>query len=433
MGAASADRSIEQRLVNVRNVAEARYRKWQQEFADSAPKAQESELSVMGRAVRRLERCKGVLKQEVRERCAIQRAVAREYGCPEILSKDELDKLEKQMKFWVDSSVLSLQQWNKNEFFAAGTVPSLAAEAMHNRVAHEVPAQVLSVINAELGVLRADGDAFQPERSLTEEPKDSPRIRAGLESKVRLGCLSGSLPEDIRLRAASNQAAETPAEAPSAPQAQLPEAQDTVALKPARVDGNQFGERVYRRSGDSWELRFEGKAVHVRNRKGMGYIAELLRSPGKLFACLELRGAFSENSNRRAQVDHENRAGLRPAGFDSSEILDEPARKQYKDRLDTNEKERHEAELNNNPARYDQLTEEREAIIKQLKAATGRGGRRRTFANDAEKARKAVSGAINDALKAIVKHHLQLAEHLNERIERGTSCCYKDDGIEWEI
>jgi len=239
----------------------------------------------------------------------------------------------------------------------------------------------------------------------------------GLEEEIR------ALTDDPKLEDAAGEKAT--GTTPSTPEAGYGAA--------APINEQTGAERLYRRSGDSWELRFAGKAFHVSDRKGMKYIAELLRSPGRSFACLELRAALSENSSRRAQVDEESGVDMHPAGFDRNEILDDTARKDYKRRLDSNKEELREAELNNDPGRHERLSDERKAIIKQLKAATGLSGRSRTFSNDEEKARKAVSGAINDALKAIAKHHAQLARHLDDRIDRGTSCCYKGDGIEWEM
>jgi DICT domain-containing protein len=148
---------------------------------------------------------------------------------------------------------------------------------------------------------------------------------------------------------------------------------------------------------------------------------------------LELRAALSDNSNRRAQVDEESRVDLRPAGFDRNEILDDTARQDYKRHLDLNKEELREAELNNDVGRHERLSKERQAIIEQLKAATGLSGRSRRFSNDAEKARKAVSAAINTALQTIKTHHPQLAKHLAERIQRGASCCYTGDAIAWEF
>lgn len=38
---------------------------------------------------------------------------------------------------------------------------------------------------------------------------------------------------------------------------------------------------VFRRDGRHWEISFEGRSVRLRNIKGLGYVAELLRNPGE--------------------------------------------------------------------------------------------------------------------------------------------------------
>ncbi len=186
MEPASVDHLPEKRLTNVQEVAESRFRNRQEELAYERPAKQEqlldSELSPLGRASRRLERCKDALRRQVKERCAIQNAVAREYKCPEMLSKDELDRLEEQMNAWVANSVLGLQQCNSNEFFAAGTVSPSAAAAAQDRVAHEIPAQIVSVINAELGVLRAEGKILgagweQDRSAASKQPPSIPSVK----------------------------------------------------------------------------------------------------------------------------------------------------------------------------------------------------------------------------------------------------------------
>ena len=48
-------------------------------------------------------------RRGIKKRCAIQRAVAREFSCPETLSGAELDWLEQRMKTELSQLVLALQ------------------------------------------------------------------------------------------------------------------------------------------------------------------------------------------------------------------------------------------------------------------------------------------------------------------------------------
>jgi hypothetical protein len=80
----------------------------------------------------------------------------------------------------------------------------------------------------------------------------------------------------------------------------------------------------------------------------------------------------------------------------------------------------------------DQLTGELEAIKDHLSAETGLGGRRRKFADDAEKARVRVTRAINRAFDKIAAHAPTTADHLRSNIATGTSMIYGDAHTSWK-
>ena len=45
---------------------------------------------------------------------------------------------------------------------------------------------------------------------------------------------------------------------------------------------------VFRLVGEYWAIRFEGRACNVRDSKGLGYLAQLLRVPGREVYALDL-------------------------------------------------------------------------------------------------------------------------------------------------
>ena len=55
---------------------------------------------------------------------------------------------------------------------------------------------------------------------------------------------------------------------------------------------------VFRREGDYWSVIFDGHTVHVRDLKGMRYLARLLADPGREYHVLDL--VASETASRRA-------------------------------------------------------------------------------------------------------------------------------------
>lgn len=178
--------------------------------------------------------------------------------------------------------------------------------------------------------------------------------------------------------------------------------------------------RLFRKSGDYWELRFGGKPVLVRDSKGMKYIVELLRCPGKDIHVSQLLGAVEGQGA-------ELRLGT--AGI----ILDERTRRQYKARGEELAQELEEAKRNNNWGRQEAIETELDQMAEQLASATGLGGRDREACDDVERVRKRVSGAITTAIKAIGKHHRELADHLSSRVRPGQFCCYRGDGVVWQL
>jgi hypothetical protein len=51
---------------------------------------------------------------------------------------------------------------------------------------------------------------------------------------------------------------------------------------------------LFRREGDYWTIAYAGQIVHLRDTKGLHYLAHLLRHPGQDFAVVELRSVGPE-------------------------------------------------------------------------------------------------------------------------------------------
>jgi hypothetical protein len=220
-------------------------------------------------------------------------------------------------------------------------------------------------------------------------------------------------------------------------------------VQPAEADFDKDERCRFKKSGDSWTLYFENKAVSVKHLVGMAYIAHLLRSPGRSFNCAELQASERTNGEsgrgkrihgaRKIQIeahpalDEEEIRNLGATGSFCDEILDKTARREYRDRLEVIDSELAEAEKNSDGGRREQLLSEKQILIDQINAATRLRGRIREFANVKEHARKAVSKAIGDAIKGIKKHHPGFAAHLKANIHRGEVCYYLADGIAWDV
>lgn len=167
----------------------------------------------------------------------------------------------------------------------------------------------------------------------------------------------------------------------------------------------------FRRQGDVWDLRFRGHRTHLRDAKGLAVIARLLAEPGREFHVFDL-------------VEHGG--GLPGAGASTStgEVIDAQARQAYRKRLHDLESDLDEATLAGDEVRATRAQAERDALVEQLTAAYGLGGRAR-FGNDpVERARTTVTKRIRDTIARIERLHPALGQHLRHSVKTGRYCAY---------
>ena len=174
------------------------------------------------------------------------------------------------------------------------------------------------------------------------------------------------------------------------------------------------------RDGKIWSISAGDEHGNVTHVKGLADIATLLRHRGQEVSALQLTGAATAVS----------------AGSD--ELTDVAALRAYRSRLDELRVERDEAESDADMGWVERLDEEREQLLAEIRRVTGLGGRIRTNSNDpAERARKAVTARIRDAIRRIDTVAPVLASHLDRSIHTGLRCAYlptgDDANVNWEI
>ena len=175
------------------------------------------------------------------------------------------------------------------------------------------------------------------------------------------------------------------------------------------------GEPLLRNLGDTWALRFGVSEVTIRASKGMADLARLLGAPGVDFPAIDLMGA-----------------SVTVEGSDA--VLDEAARKSYQARILELQGEIDDAEGFGDGARAEQARLELDAIVDQLTAATGLGGRRRRTPTAADRARSAVTHRVRSTIERISTLDPVLGHHLETSIVTGTLCSYRPDPpVEWQI
>jgi hypothetical protein len=182
---------------------------------------------------------------------------------------------------------------------------------------------------------------------------------------------------------------------------------------------------VFRREGDYWSVTFERHAAHVRDLKGMRYLARLLADPGREYHVLDL--VASETAGV-AQSDSSHAARMpRSALGDAGEILDTRAKNAYRRRLAEIDDDIEQARATGDTERAAQADAEHDFLIRELSRAVGLGGRDRRAASASERARAAVTRAVRQAITRINEHHPELGEHLSRTIRTGTYCAYFPD------
>jgi pimeloyl-ACP methyl ester carboxylesterase len=166
---------------------------------------------------------------------------------------------------------------------------------------------------------------------------------------------------------------------------------------------------TFRRTGAVWQVIFAGQSAFVAHTKGMSDLAVLLGHPGADVLALELQQGVGQ-----ALED----AAAQP-------VLDDRALGQYRARVRELEQLIGDAERDADLGALERLRNEWEAVTSELGAATGLGGRQRHLADPAERARKAVTARIRQALGQIRDVHPALADHLEGSVSTGRSCGYR--------
>ena len=290
----------------------------------------------------------------------------------------------------------------------------------------ESKALVASAALARGRVKVADGDAAGAEQSFSEAVRLWNEVGAPYEAAIaRFGLAEAHHASGSEHRAAlERQAARTILDAieanPSIPPPMDIAHHDTLDEPPAG------GVNVFRREGDYWSVIFEGHTVHVRDLKGMRYLARLLADPGREFHVLDLVAAETGSVARASS--HQAITELpRSVLGDAGEMLDARAKDAYRRRLADIDDDIEQARANGDAEREAQAQSERDFLVAELSRAVGLGGRDRRAASASERARAGATRAVRQAIARIGEHDPQLGEHLSRTIRTGTYCAYVPD------
>jgi hypothetical protein len=171
--------------------------------------------------------------------------------------------------------------------------------------------------------------------------------------------------------------------------------------------------RLQRDQSGRWTVGPDGVTFELADLRGLHYVRYLVERPGAEVEALALSDAA---------------AGHAGGGFDQTdlgEVVDSAALEAYRRRLLAIDAELDAADKRGDQSRGTELSAERDAIIDQLRGATGLAGRLRRPGSSAERARVAVRKAIAAALTQIEAHDPGLARLLRDSLRTGASCRYE--------
>jgi tetratricopeptide (TPR) repeat protein len=204
---------------------------------------------------------------------------------------------------------------------------------------------------------------------------------------------------------------------------------------------------ILRRDGEYWTLGYAGRSFRLKDTKGLGYLAHLIRHPSTEFHVLDLVGGIAgqhddaeagESAQGLPRGDEDlEKAGIHIGSLgDAGEMLDDQAKVAYRRRLSELHDDLEEAKQVGNVDRAEQAEQEIDALTKELSRAVGLGGRNRRAASASERARQSITKTIKGVLERIAQSDARLGDILSRCIKTGTFCSYGPDPdfpIAWEF
>jgi pimeloyl-ACP methyl ester carboxylesterase len=179
-------------------------------------------------------------------------------------------------------------------------------------------------------------------------------------------------------------------------------------------------ENVFRKEGEYWTAVYAGKAVLLKDSKGVRDIAQLLRRRGAEIHVLDLMVPPGRGPAASHDLDTPGPRAPEP-------LIDEHARAEFLRRIQQLRDELQDAESEGDQERAAKAREEMEFIEGELATAYGLGGRPRTASDPIERARKAITRRIKESIDKIEREHRALGNHLRHSINTGTFCSYSPE------
>jgi nucleoside-triphosphatase THEP1 len=202
---------------------------------------------------------------------------------------------------------------------------------------------------------------------------------------------------------------------PTGPTGPTGEPEPTDGTGPPGPTGPTGPTGGFHRDAGVWTLDYAGRTARLTDAKGLRDLALLLARPGEQTHVRELCGGVTEQR-------------------DTGPLADRRAVAAYRRRLDELAEERDRAQAEGDAGRAGRTAAEREALLAELSAVTGIGGRPRRGGSDTERMRKAVGNRVRQAVDRISEVHPELGRHLRASVRTGTWCGYQPEHpVRWRV
>jgi hypothetical protein len=187
-----------------------------------------------------------------------------------------------------------------------------------------------------------------------------------------------------------------------------------VTTRTSTIDPGTATTLRFALEGDSWAIGRRGGEQRLRASKGLTYLARLLAQPDREIHVLDLAGSSTDLAGGTGAV------------------LDEEARQSLHERWRELQDDLQEAEDLGDGERAARVEVELDALAQAVAGSVGLGGRDRSEGDPSERARKAVTNRLRDAVTRISRNDPALGRHLDAAVRTGTYCVYSPDRrIDW--
>ena len=172
--------------------------------------------------------------------------------------------------------------------------------------------------------------------------------------------------------------------------------------------GPSADEWTLTRDGDDWLLEAGPERARLRHSRGLQYLRALVASPGREISALDLVAG-----------------GPGLVASTTGPTLDDTARAAYRQRVSRLDADLDAADRAGDAAGAERLNAERQALLYELRRATGLGGRMRETTPEAERARVNVTRSLRATLERLSETAPRAASHLRASIRTGRACRYQ--------